>query len=70
MAQHWAEQRFAVNNARIIPGVYAMAAAGFDGDIPVPGLSVAANLERFPADRQIEVFEIIERALSRVGYGI
>ena len=69
-AQHWAEQRFTVNNAQIIPGVSAMAVAVFDGDIPVAGLSVAANLEHFPAGRQVEVFEIMERALSRVGYGI
>lgn len=70
VAQHWAEQRFTVNNAQIIPGVSALAVAVFDGDIPVAGLSVAANLEHFPADRQVEVFEIMARALSRVGYGI
>lgn len=57
---------FAVNEGKIIEGVYGVAVAALVGGSPVASISVAAIAPRMQKDRQREIVEIIRDAMAKV----
>lgn len=57
---------YAVNEGRIIEGVYGVAVAALVDGMPVASISVAAIAPRMHQERQIEIVAIIREAMARV----